>query len=80
MPFIPDEDSPSVKFSTHVWRDDDDDDGIANSYTSEAEAKQAFDKLEVGGQFQFGGIYRWVNATQEWACIDAWPETFDGGE
>ncbi len=62
MPFIPDENNPGVKFSTHLWRDENDNYGIANPYTTETEARSAFDKLEAGGQFQFGGLYRWVTS------------------
>ena len=78
MAFVADEDSPKALFSTHVWVDDYDDDGINNSYSTEREAVEAFELLEKGGSFAFGAVYRWNSGTNDWICLDAWPEDFDG--
>ena len=79
MPFISDENHYNANYSTHVWRDDDDDDGIGSAYSSEAEARDAFEKLEAGKLYGYGALYRWNPSQQEWVCLDAWPDDFDGG-
>jgi hypothetical protein len=78
MPFVSDEDDYRVKYSVHVWRDDEDDEGIRNPYTTEEEARAAFYRLEAGKEFGYGGIYRWVEGKRDWDCLDAWPDQFDG--
>ncbi len=79
MPFTSNENSRNANFSTHVWLDDDDEEGVNNSYSSEAEAREAFDRLETAGVYKFGGLYRWNPSKDDWVCLDAWPEDFDGG-
>jgi hypothetical protein len=80
MPFIPDQNHHRAGYSTHVWLDDDDEEGVNSSYSSEAEARVAFEKLEAGGGYKYGGLYRWNPGQDEWVCIDAWPDEFDGFE
>jgi hypothetical protein len=78
MSFFLDENHHNANFSTHVWLNDDDDEGVNNPYSTEAEAREAFDRLEAGGKYQYGGLYRWNPGQDVWVCLDAWPEDFDG--
>lgn len=78
MPFVPDEDSANALFATHVWLDDNDEKGVASSFSTMEEAQNDFDRLEAGRSYGYGGLYRWNHARANWDCIDAFPEDFDG--
>ena len=79
MPIVPGSvGSISAAHSVHVWRDDDDEVGEETFYDDGEEASKAFERLERGGQFQYGGLYAWNFIEHEWECLDAWPEDFTG--
>lgn len=78
MPFIPDAASHRVLFATHFWIDRSDHQGSESSYSSVEEAQAEFERVEASGRFKLGGLYKWNHAKDDWDCLDAFPETFDG--
>ena len=78
MPFSANPDSPSAIFNVTVYLDANDQEGKETAYSSLEDAQEAFIRLEASGQYQYGGLYKWSATKEDWDCLDAWREDWDG--